>query len=74
MVKNATFSEKMRTNVLLNPDGETTSTLHYFCIKLHHFAYRMTPIGTHSFISNPRKTRFCKTLSNLCAKLATFQK
>ena len=40
---------KMLTTLPLSPDGETTSTLHYFCIKLHHFAYRTTPIDTVSF-------------------------
>jgi len=73
MVKKWTFSENMRTRVLLTPDGETTSTLHYFCLKLHHFTSQMTPIGTHFFIPIPSKTRFCKTLSDFCAKLATFQ-
>ena len=63
----------MLTTLPLSPDGEITSTLHYFCIKLHHFASRMTPIDTHFFIPIPSKTRFCKTLSNLCAKLVIFQ-
>ena len=71
MVKRSTFSENMHTPVLLTPDGETTSSLHHFCLKLHHFASQMTPIDTHFFILIPSKTR-CKTLSNLCAKLATF--
>jgi len=74
MVKRAIFSENMRTTLPLTPDGETTSTLYYFCIKLRHFASRMTPIDTHSFIPIPSKTRFCNTLSNLCAKLVIFQK
>ena len=72
MVKRSTFSEKMLTTLPLSPDGEITSTLHYFCIKLHHFASRMTPIDTHFYIPIPSKTRFGKTLSNLCSKLATF--
>ena len=55
------------------PDGETTSTLHYFSVRLHDGTYRMTPMDTHSFIPIPSKTCFCKTLSNLGAKLATFQ-
>ena len=62
MVKKSTFSENMRTPVPLTPDGETTSTLHYFCLKLHHFASRMTPIDTHFFILIPSKTRFAKAL------------
>jgi len=73
MVKKWTFSENMRTPVLLTPGGDTTSTLHYFCLKLHHFTSQMTPIDTHFFIPIPSKTRFCKTLSDFCAKLATFQ-
>jgi len=73
MVKKSNFSENTPTPVPLTPDGETTSTPHYFCLKLHHFAFRMTPIDTHSFISIPSKTRFCKTLSDFCAKFATFQ-
>ena len=63
----------MRTPVPLTSDGETTSTLHHFCLKLHHFAFRMTPIDTHFFIPNTSKTRFCKTVLNFPAKLATFQ-
>ena len=63
----------MRTPVPITPDGETTSTLHYFWLELHHFAFRMTPIDTHFFIPIPSKTRFCKTLSNFSSKLATFQ-
>ena len=73
MVKKSNFSENTRTPVLLNPDGEITSTLHYFSLKLHHLASRMTPIDTHSFTPIPSKTRFCKTLSNLCEKLVIFQ-
>ena len=73
MVKKSNFSENMRTPVLLNPDGEITSTLHYFSLKLHHLASRMIPIDTHFFIPIPSKTRFCKTLSDFCAKLAIFQ-
>ena len=57
-----------------NPtDGESPSTLHYFCLKLHHFTFRMTPIDTHFFIPIPSKKRICKTLSNFSSKLATFQ-
>ena len=53
MVKKWTFSENMRTPVRLTSDGETTSTLHYFPLKLHHFASRMIPIDTHLFIPIP---------------------
>ena len=64
----------MRNPVTITPDGETTSTLHYFCLKLHHFAFRMTSIDTHFLILIPSRMRFGKTLSNFCAELATFHR
>ena len=73
LVKEAPFSENMRTFVPLTSDGEITSSLHYFSLNLHHFTSRMTPMDTHFFIPIPSKTRFCKTLSNFSSKLATFQ-
>ena len=75
MVKKWTFSENMHTPVRLTSDGETTSTLHYFPLKPHHFASRMTPIVTHFFHFDSQVGRLFANPyeSNVCAKLATFQ-
>jgi len=63
----------MRTPVRLTSDGETTSTLHYFSLKLHHFASRMIPIDTHFFIPIPSKTIFAKPYQIFVQNLLFFK-
>ena len=72
MVKKSNFSENTPTPVPLTPEGETTSTPHFY-LKLHHFTFRMTPSDTHSFISIQSQTRFCKTLSDFYLIYLVFQ-